>query len=653
MATKRATRTISLEEWEEKTQLSEKQLASVQDIKDACLDLPLPSSWYFNDKSFASPALISSGGRTPDASSLHLMTPVNAGTLSSQLRAIKRNRSASNLLNDSQVAALERQLSLDIGTDKPIETLQQFYDWFAVKEKEMEQGQEDVYRHYMSNVQFYQSACVDLLSDLEATNTLFQDLLQDYGFVENQTKSLQSICEQLLHEQEHYTHLADALTERLAYFNQLEPITKSLNAPGDNICLQPDFIPMLEKLDECIQYMNDHLNYHDAELYLMRFRQCLTRGMTLIKMYAITAIKNVGYESYKQIMSQASDPTITLSKQTTLFLVKFKGMAAKIKTLTDQLEKRGRDHKEYHDLYKEIVHVYIQTRQQVLSPIITRRVIELGATGNDLLAFARQGSAYIMSLCTDEYNLFYSFFHSGEAELDGHLELLTSYLHDYIRPRIIHETSIPVLSELCTIFDLYVQEDFQAGVARQSDRREPDFGHLIQNVLEDAQSRLVFRAQRYIQTDIHSYQNQPDDLLQKSPFAQEPMDNNPSPSQHALSSSGNGPATLTIEEDAAAETPMPQDTTVSNALPSSTSPTSSVPNASPTLSDPSWYPTLQKTLWLLSKLYRCVQTPVFEDLAQEAITVCTTSLKMASETLKVKVRRTSRKIEQAQTGSFF
>lgn len=41
----RVSRGISLEEWEEKTKLGEKQKQSVYDIQDACAELPLPSNW--------------------------------------------------------------------------------------------------------------------------------------------------------------------------------------------------------------------------------------------------------------------------------------------------------------------------------------------------------------------------------------------------------------------------------------------------------------------------------------------------------------------------------------------------------------------------------------------------------------------------------
>lgn len=41
----RVTRGISIEEWEEKTKLGEKEKQSVYNLQDACAELPLPSNW--------------------------------------------------------------------------------------------------------------------------------------------------------------------------------------------------------------------------------------------------------------------------------------------------------------------------------------------------------------------------------------------------------------------------------------------------------------------------------------------------------------------------------------------------------------------------------------------------------------------------------
>jgi len=63
-----------------------------------------------------------------------------------------------------------------------------------------------------------------------------------------------------------------------------------------------------------------------------------------------------------------------------------------------------------------------------------------------------------------------------------------------------------------------------------------------------------------------------------------------------------------------------------------------------------WYPTLQKTLWVLSQLHdfvkvrifphsvshfiNCVQPAIFEDIAQEAINICKQSLVSAADMIK-------------------
>jgi hypothetical protein len=173
-----------------------------------------------------------------------------------------RTLSTANLLAEATAAdtAAQNHVSTAIGSEKPIETLQEFFDWFAVVETEMEKGQEDIYRNHLSIVEFYKQACDEFLVDLNTTCELFNDLEKDYSFVDVRTRSIQTACETLLEEQHRLSRLADGLASRLKYFNQLEPIAKLFNSPGDDICLNPEFIPMLNKLDECLEYMQEHVS---------------------------------------------------------------------------------------------------------------------------------------------------------------------------------------------------------------------------------------------------------------------------------------------------------------------------------------------------------------------------------------------------------
>lgn len=121
------------------------------------------------------------------------------------------------------------------------------------------------------------------------------------------------------------------------------------------------------------------------------------------------------------------------------------------------------------------------------------------------------------------------------------------------------------------------------------DKNEVKFGHLIQNVMEDAQGRLVFRSQMYIHNDIQNYQPKPQDFenVQTKVISEENQ-------KSSVVLDATATATLTIEEDTSSET---------HSIHSARS------NLLADGSDNScgWFPTLQKTLWILSKLYRCVQ----------------------------------------------
>lgn len=104
--------------------------------------------------------------------------------------------------------------------------------------------------------------------------------------------------------------MTDAVGAILEYFQELERATRMLNHPGDSLVLQGDFLDMVERVDICIDFLQHHVglispyfhlfdegltypqrHFKEAEVYLLRFRQCLTRAMTLIRMYFVSALK--------------------------------------------------------------------------------------------------------------------------------------------------------------------------------------------------------------------------------------------------------------------------------------------------------------------------------------------------------------------------
>lgn len=123
-------------------------------------------------------------------------------------------------------------------------------------------------------------------------------------------------------------------------------------------------------------------------------------------------------------------------------------------------------------------------------------------------------------------------------KLIGHhsqyLENLCDYLYDDLRPRILHEPRISVLCDVCTVIQALMvldvpnvesdeEEDEAASNLEDDDgsvslKTRPrglgrlHISRLLQMVLQDAQTRLFFKAQSIIQADIRYYVPRPEDL---------------------------------------------------------------------------------------------------------------------------------------------
>ena len=91
------------------------------------------------------------------------------------------------------------------------------------------------------------------------------------------------------------------------------------------------------------------------------------------------------------------------------------------------------------------------------------------------------------------------------------LETICDPLYDHLRPRIIHETQILKLCELCTLLQTRYFSDPEDEL-EIIDPSKLDFGALILPALEDTQTRLVFRAQNVLRNDIENFKPKPEEL---------------------------------------------------------------------------------------------------------------------------------------------
>lgn len=115
------------------------------------------------------------------------------------------------------------------------------------------------YRTYLKQLQHHEGDCKELIEQIETTLDRLAKLKDQYSFVSNKTNSLHEACEQMLADQNKLSSLADELEHKLSFFLEYEKIQSQLSSP--TISVHGDlFHSILNRLDKCIAYMQDHVN---------------------------------------------------------------------------------------------------------------------------------------------------------------------------------------------------------------------------------------------------------------------------------------------------------------------------------------------------------------------------------------------------------
>ncbi|KAF2835875.1 Sec34-domain-containing protein [Patellaria atrata CBS 101060] len=507
-----------------------------------------------------------------------------------------------------------------------------FSKWYNNVSEELVDASHEEYRRYRDQLQLTQSHLNTLLEGTASALELLSSLSKSFKAVEAQTSAFQTQCEGLVTGQQRTTKLADDIAENLQYYTYLEPITRRLNAPGAGSHVRSkDFAEMLSNLDSCLDYMQAHPNHSEASIYQSRYRLLLTRGLTLIRVHATNALREIAADVSKRIAErQLNDTTMSA-----LLYAKFRVGAADLKQLGLEIQKRavppiGAEpgaEAEYQSLMNELHQSYSATRGRLILPIVTKKMSEIAmapSISKDLVAFARSSISYIRGICYDEYDLWGEWFY-GDKGLYDYLESIMEPMYDHLRPRTIHETQLLKLCELSTLIQTrYLEEEDE-----DNDIPDPtrlDFSALIQPALQDAQTRLVFLALAVLRDDIERYKPKPEDLdypaRNRRVSLPEAKSSQPVLSGRKLSSNTMTPLPRTpmiVDEEESSEFQW---------------------NLSTAAALEGWYPTLRKAIWLLSKIYRLVNSTVFDDLAHQIVHQTTLSLHYASAQISTRASPT-------------
>ncbi|QIX00570.1 hypothetical protein AMS68_006087 [Peltaster fructicola] len=524
-----------------------------------------------------------------------------------------------------------------------------FENSFAQLEDRLLDASHADHEAYLRHIQLTDAHLTALLSSTSLALATLSDLSSSFATVASQTATFREQCESLLSEQRRLTELADVIEDNASYYGYLEPLTRRLNAPNAaSLVLSHDFPNILRTLDTCIMYMEAHPKHRESSLYRSKYRLLLTRALTLIRHHFTKTLGDIANDISKRIQSgQLKDST-----RSALLFAKFRVPAPELKVLGLEIQKRAvptpedvdaNREPEYSSLLRELFQSFSTTRGRLVLPLVTRKMAELASaqqSGGDVLAFAKAGISFMRGICLDEHELWFEWFETVGALYDF-LESLMEPMYDYLRPLTIHETRLEKLCELCAMVQSRYMDvgnesddddDEMNGTAsglytpvshdRQQVLRKLDFASLVQPALEDAQTRLVFLALAVLRDGIENYKIKPVDLE----WPKQVITANGVKKGPVLSGRRNEPSVATLEANG------PNDVSIDDAesVMSAAFPTSNGTERR------EWYPTLTKALWLLRKIYRLVNSTVFDDLAHRIVHSTTASLLTASKALAAK-----------------
>ncbi|KAH7339666.1 Sec34-like family-domain-containing protein [Rhizoctonia solani] len=596
----RAKPTLTVEEWESRAPLDDVEVRSVLSLKIQCEEKKPPLKFREEDSPSrpSTPILGRHGGLFSSAPGSRSATPVPMLTVT----------------RDGASHPLHPQV--------PLETPQQFHDWFALIDRSITYSQESHFRSHLQNVESQLASCDNLLDRVHGASDDLTQLHNDWQSVEDRGESLKGAAQRLLEERDRLIQVTDAIGTRLEYFQELEYATRMLNHPGEALVLQTDFLLMVERVDVCLEYMRTHRQFKEAEIYLLRFQQCLTRAMTLIKMYLVGTLRAI----HTDIQKRMSETDLSSVAAHHLLYTKFQSLVPSLSPLVMELENRALSHPDQlESLLSECHTAYLSVRRALLVPRVMEEIRGLQPGQSELIELTRVGCSYLKQVCTEEFNLFRKIFNSGEDKLYRYLEGICDHLYDDLRPRILHEQKLDVLCEVCTVLqalmvlDIPLQSFGDSGAPLPVDDdplqlttsptleaydsqlppRTPGLAklhisHLLQMVLQDAQTRLFFKAQAIVQSEIRNYAAQPRTWIT--------LPNAASLVKPDVKDEDEGDDSVVLK----------------------------MPNLEP---ESSWYPPLLTTVNVLKKLHEYVKPAIFQDISQEAISLCRLTILSAAELL--------------------
>lgn len=565
-----------------------------------------------------------------------------------------------------------------------VTTAEDFHLWHDEMDRRLEEANEDKYRTLIQTLKTDRDTCQDLMSIIERAGETLENVTNGHHFVNQVVTRFKSDCENMVSERKKMGELADALRKRLTYFEELETLTATFGV-GTNAIIptDPNFVKLLHRLDECVAYASSSTGaVAEADGYLARFLDLQRRAFTSVRDYTVAVLRDTASQVAKELLqdrvSGAGFRHADLTDASKEYL-RFRTIAPRVKSLMTELHSRAKSDASNKSfllptllnsdsdlifrtprgakpsldpysnpassglggprsnpslttrstalsLYADCEESFFEQRKRLLDPSVAAHIRSLADVKN-MIALARLGSAYVLRVCQLERQLYEHFFPSEAADVDESPTLLSALrgvcdmVYTELRPQILQENDLDKLVYLIEVLKTEILGDEvpRRGFAGKA------FAPSAVRAIADAQERIIYRAEVYMRDEIRGFLPDPEHLdypqriMQRQPRIPSadvirPTSESEQPNRD-LRESSKGLKTTSAEGNQVGKENLVDFRTVGIYS--------------------TWYPPVERTLRLLSMLYRCVDGEVFAGVSQEAVAICVQSVGSAAARIAV------------------
>lgn len=325
-----------------------------------------------------------------------------------------------------------------------------------LKRKEAEKSPEELRLEQLEN---HLKECDKLLGQYEPVIQSISRLKETYNEgIQKKIESLHESIETLLSSQHGLIVASEKIDQSLVYFNELDGMRSRLSNPS-HLILNESLVPTLNKLTECINFMESNPTYKDSQEFLIHYKHFQTQVLAMIRNYIINSIET----TTKSVQPDSGDGISEGDSVFTLFYGRYQFNSHRIKSLAQVIEERLGLNENYRKFLDECHESYFKSRDILMGPVLSaaldemvgqclrpvprevnpsqagpsdRGVTEAGkvvteagkvVTGQSTPArlaspnyseLLRNSSRMLLHICKDEHHLFFQFFSHNTDQLE-------------------------------------------------------------------------------------------------------------------------------------------------------------------------------------------------------------------------------------------